>query len=74
MTLTTAQPTVKKNLNPTDHWQTHYTKITKEVTENGRIVSRRPLWSLNRVGYSSTRGLYETEFSEQFGKLGHNPR
>jgi len=53
MTLTTAKPTVKKNIDPTVHWQSYYSKITNEVAEKDRLISRRPLWSINRVGYSS---------------------
>ena len=64
MTLTDAQPTVAKNLDPTGHWQSQYQKITDDVAANDRIVSRRPLWSINRLGYSSTRGAYMTEFAE----------
>jgi hypothetical protein len=32
------------------------------------------LWSINREAYSSSRGLYSTEFQESFGKFGENPR
>jgi len=32
------------------------------------------MWSINRQGYSSSRGTYKTEFSETFGNFGHNPR
>ncbi len=39
-----------------------------------KLKSRRPLWSINREAYSSSRGLYSTEFHESFGKYGENPR
>ena len=64
MSLTNAQPTVSKNLVPTGHWQSQYKKVSDDVAANDRIVSRRPLWSINRLGYSSMRGSYMTEFAE----------
>ena len=39
-----------------------------------KIKSRRPLWSINRQAYSSSRGRYLTEFADSFGQKGHNPR
>jgi hypothetical protein len=74
MSLTNAGETVAKNINPTQHWTSTYKNVVNETTEKGRIVSRRPTWSINRQAYSSSRGLYLTEFSDSYGKTGDNPR
>ncbi len=73
-TLTNAGDTVSKNINPTSHWQSTYKNVVNTTTNQDRIVSRRPTWSVNRVAYSSGRGIYKTEFQESFGSHGHNPR
>jgi len=48
MTLSTAGATVAKNVVPTGHWKSSYKGIVEELSEKERIVSRRPLWSINR--------------------------
>jgi hypothetical protein len=48
MTLTNAGATVSKNVDPTGHWKSSYKNIVDELAEKERIVSRRPLWSINR--------------------------
>ena len=67
MTLTQAGDTVAKNIQPTSHWGSTYKNVIEKVNEKERIVSRRPLWSINRQAYSSGRGYYDTEFREGFG-------
>lgn len=74
MSLTTAGATVAKNVNPTSHWIPTYKSTNDTVDEAEKIKSRRPLWSINRQAYSSSRGRYVTEFADAFGKHGHNPR
>ena len=74
MSLTQAGQTVAKNANPTEHWKSSYKEIVNHVAQADRLVSRRPLWSINRQAYSSSRGLYKTEFADSFGNFGHNPR
>uniref|UniRef100_A0A7S3CP03 Uncharacterized protein n=1 Tax=Strombidium rassoulzadegani TaxID=1082188 RepID=A0A7S3CP03_9SPIT len=68
VTLTQAGDTVAKNIKPTSHWESTYKNVIEKVGEKDRIVSRRPLWSINRVAYSSGRGYYETEFKDGFGE------
>jgi len=53
MTLTDAGAAVAKNINPTTHWQSCYKKVVDDLSQCERIVSRRPLWSINRQAYSS---------------------
>ena len=74
MTLTKAGETVAKNTNPTGHWQSSYKKIVQEVDEGEKIKSRRPLWSINRTAYTSSRGNWTSEFADSFGNHGHQPR
>ena len=74
MSLTAAGETVCKNTNPTAHWSSTYRNVNEVVDASEKIKSRRPLWSINRQAYSSSRGRYMTEFGEAFGKHGHNPR
>lgn len=77
MTLTNAGETVAKNVGPCSHWIGTYAGTNKSVAESGkmgRIISKRPLWSINRQAYSSSRGRYLTEFNDAYGKHGHNPR
>jgi len=59
---------------PAAHWSSTYRNTTAESATRERLVSRRPLWSINRQAYSSSRGVYKTEFQETMGKFGHNPR
>lgn len=35
--------------------------------------SERPLWSINRVAYSSKRSNFGTEYQASLGTYGHNP-
>jgi hypothetical protein len=74
MTLTNVGAAVAKNCNPTSHWQSTYKGITDKFAEKARSVSKRPLWSINRTAYSSSRGNYVSEFADSFGKHGHDPR
>jgi hypothetical protein len=74
MKVTDECPTVAKNINPTQHWTSTYKNIVETTTEKGRIVSKRPTWSINRQAYTSSRGLYLTEFGDSYGKTGDNPR
>ena len=74
MSLTNAGQTVAKNIGPTSHWQSSYKKVITDLGEKDRIVSRRPLWSINRQAYSSQRGSYTSEFADAFGKHGDRPR
>ena len=48
MTLTNAGQTVAKNVDPTSHWKSSYKAVVDDVTNQDRIISRRPLWSINR--------------------------
>jgi len=48
MSLTNAGATVAKNVGPCDHWKSSYKGVVDALTEKERIVSRRPLWSINR--------------------------
>lgn len=74
MSLTAAGETVAKNANPTAHWGSTYKNVNDVVDASEKIKSRRPLWSINRQAYSSSRGRYMTEFGDAYGKHGHNPR
>jgi hypothetical protein len=75
MALQNEGPTMEKNIqSATQHWQSVYRAVTSETTSRPRIISNRPTWSLNRIGYSSSRGTYKTEFTENIGTYGHNPR
>lgn len=74
MTLTAAGETVAKNVRPNAHWISTSKNINEQVDAMEKIKSRRPLWSINRQAYSSSRGRYVTEFSDSFGLKGHNPR
>lgn len=74
MTLTAAGETVAKNCRPNAHWITTTKNINDQVDQMEKIKSRRPLWSINRTAYSSSRGKYVTEFADSFGQKGHNPR
>jgi len=74
MTLSTAGQTVAKNVDPTGHWKSTYKGVVEDVTNKDRIISRRPLWSINRQAYTSSRGNYLSEFSDAFGKNGERPR
>ena len=56
MTLTNEFETVAKNINPKEHWGSIYKHISNQVAESEKIKSRRPLWSINREAYSSSRG------------------
>ncbi len=67
MTLTQAGDTVAKNVQPTQHWRTTYKSVIETAGEKERITSRRPLWSINRVAYSSGIGYYDSEFRDAFG-------
>lgn len=74
MTLTAAGETVARNVKPSSHWIATYANTNNIVDASEKIKSRRPLWSINRTAYSSSRGRYLTEFNDAFGKHGHNPR
>lgn len=74
MSLTNAGETVAKNINPCGHWISNYKNVVDELSQKERIVSRRPLWSINRQAYSSSRGSYTSEFACSFGQHGDNPR
>ena len=74
MSLTNAGQCVAKHINPTQHWTSTYRNNVNTTTERDRIVSKRPTWSINRQAYSSSRGLYLTEFGDSYGKVGDNPR
>jgi len=74
MSLTTIGPTVDKHIGATEHWKSNYNGTTVDSTLKERLVSQRPMWSINRQGYSSSRGIYKTEFTETIGQFGHNPR
>lgn len=74
MCLNTAGQTVAKNIVPTQHWISNYKNVVNDTTNREKLISRRPLWSINRQAYSSSRGIYKTEFQDQFGNHGHNPR
>lgn len=74
MRVTDEPACVAKNINPTQHWESTYKNVVNTTTEKGRIISRRPTWSINRQAYSSSRGLYLTEFGDSFGNTGDNPR
>lgn len=67
MSLSNAGLTVAKNIGPTVHWKSTYKKVVDDLGEKDRIVSRRPLWSINRQAYSSQRGSYKSEFADAFG-------
>ena len=74
MSLTNAGQTMSKNINPTQHWKSTYKGVVETTTSRDQIKSRRPLWSINRQAYSSSRGQYKTEFADTYGNHGHNPR
>jgi hypothetical protein len=75
MAIQTEGPCVEKNAkSSTNHWASTYRGTTADSTLRPRLVSNRPTWSINRVGYSSSRGIYKTEFTETIGTYGHNPR
>ena len=74
MTLTNAGQTVAKNVEPTSHWLSTYKGVVDDVTSKDRMISRRPLWSINRQAYTSSRGNYVSEFADAFGKHGDQPR
>lgn len=74
MTLSRAGETVAKNVNPVSHWKAISKAVNEKTTEGERIKSVRPMWSINRQAYSSSRGMYTTEFMDSMGKHGHNPR
>lgn len=75
MSLQTAGPCVEKNINSgTQHWTSTYRGTTADNVQRPRITSNRPAWSVNRIGYSSSRGIYKTEFTETIGNFGHVPR
>ena len=74
MTLTDAGAAVATHCEPTSHWQSSYKAITDKFAEKAKSKSVRPLWSINRTAYSSSRGNYVSEFADSFGKHGHNPR
>ena len=46
----------------------------KDVEGRDKMKSRRPLWSINRQAYSSSRGSYLTEFADSIGTNGRVPR
>lgn len=48
MSLSNAGQTVARNIDPTCHWKSTYKNVVDELGEKERIVSRRPLWSINR--------------------------
>ena len=48
MSLSNAGQTVARNIDPTCHWKSTYKNVVDELSEKDRIVSRRPLWSINR--------------------------
>lgn len=75
MAVQTEGPSYVKNLpSGTNHWVSTYRGQTAESTTRPRLISNRPAWSVNRIGYSSSRGVYKTEFTETIGVFGHNPR
>ena len=74
MTLSDVGACVTMHTNPAAQWSSTYRQTTAASAVGERLVSRRPLWSINRTAYSSGRGNYKTEFQETIGKMGHNPR
>ncbi len=58
----------------TSHWCT--TNQANEVVKEGIPLHRaeRPLWTLPRQAYSSRRSNFKTEYHNQLGSYGHNPR
>ena len=74
MSLTSVGAQVARNAEPTGHWKSTYKEVVKDVEGRDKIKSRRPLWSINRQAYSSSRGSYLTEFADGFGNHGHKPR
>ena len=74
MQLSQTGPMCSQNINPTQHWKSNYRGTTADSAARDRLISTRPMWSINRQGYSSSRGIYKTEFQETIGKFGHNPR
>ena len=74
MSLTSAGESVAKNVGPTSHWIATYKNTNDCVDASEKIKSRRPLWSINRQAYTSSRGKYMTEFADAYGNHGHNPR
>ena len=58
MTLSSAGETVARNINPVLHWKSTYASVIDSVHDHEKIKSRRPLWSINRQAYSSTRGRW----------------
>jgi len=65
---------VANNVEPCGHWKSSYKEVVRDVEEREKIKSRRPLWSINRQAYSSSRGSYLTEFADSMGAHGHKPR
>lgn len=74
MTSTSVGPCHEKNINATRDWTSSYRGVTAETAQRPRNPSHRPLWSVNRIGYTSSRGIYKTEFRDTIGTYGHNPR
>ena len=56
MSLTNVGAQVANNVDPTSHWKSTYKEVVKDVEGRDKIKSRRPLWSINRQAYSSSRG------------------
>ena len=74
LSLTSHGPRVNTSIAPTAHWQSTYRKTSNQVASGGWNPSKRPMWSINREAYSSSRCTYTTEFSETIGTYGHKPR
>lgn len=71
---TQAGPCNQKNIGATQNWVSSYRGTTADTAGRQRNPSHRPLWSINRIGYTSSRGAYKTEFRETIGVFGHNPK
>jgi hypothetical protein len=58
----------------TQHWKSVYAGCNDETLSKEPFRSERPVWSFNRVAYSSKRSFFETEYSRSLGIYGYNPR
>ena len=73
-TVVSGGPCHQKNLNFSKEWTSSYRGVTADTANRPRNQSQRPLWSINRIGYTSSRGAYNTEFRDTIGVFGHNPK
>ena len=58
----------------TQHWQSVYSHANDVRTQQDPNPSYRPLWSINRQAYTSSRCLFASEYHRTLGNYGHNPR